>query len=108
MTTTASHMKNLAKQIKAGKTDEIVLPNSLIEFEDNGQDFLQWLVAPDGTILDCGPLQFSVWSKCKVVATSTSSKTGKDHVHIKRGEEPETVLKHAIASILPTTAEKLT
>lgn len=38
-------------------------PNKLITFKDHGQDFLQWLVAPDGKVLDCEPAQSGIWCK---------------------------------------------
>ena len=102
-----SEIKGLAKQIKSGKVVQPILKNSLVEFEDEGQDFLQWLVAPDGTILDCGPFQFDVWSQSKVTATSTHKVTGKTHIHITKEGEEERVINHPVASILPTTEVKL-
>lgn len=44
-----------ARPIRAGEifTD--------IEFEDRGQDFIEWTIAADGTVHDCQPCQAWVW-----------------------------------------------
>ncbi|HAZ00683.1 MAG: hypothetical protein A2W90_14495 [Bacteroidetes bacterium GWF2_42_66] len=38
-----------------------------IYFEDHGQDFLWWIIDENGTVIDCGPFQASVWVDCKVL-----------------------------------------
>lgn len=32
-----------------------------IHFEDKGQDFLWWIIDPEGKVIDCGPFQKSFW-----------------------------------------------
>jgi len=98
----------LASDIKTGKINQMpkAMPNQLVEFEDNGQDFLHWLVSPEGEILDCGPSQAEIWCACKVVATSVCRKTEGTLIHIER-DGKETVMKHKVISILPTTVTEL-
>jgi hypothetical protein len=38
-----------------------------IFFEDRGQDFLWWVVDDKGAVIDCGPFQFDIWTKCTVL-----------------------------------------
>ena len=45
--------------------------NKVIEFQDNGQDFLTFEVTPKGEIIDVQPFQFDLWSKYKVMNIST-------------------------------------
>lgn len=40
--------------------------NTIVTFEDHGQDFLTWTIDPEGNIIDCQPFQFSIWSKFRV------------------------------------------
>jgi len=54
-----------------------------IYFEDQGQDFLWWVINKDGLVTDCGPFQKQVWTGNTVV----------DHDHIKVGETIDIILK---------------
>ena len=49
-----------------------------VEFEDNGQDFLQWDVdAKSGLIVDCQPFQYTLWCNGKThVAKPTNIHPG--------------------------------
>lgn len=38
-----------------------------IEFEDHGQDFLEWDIAEDGRVLESRPYQSEVWTQYRVV-----------------------------------------
>ena len=39
----------------------------LIEFEDQGQDFLTWTLNAQGVVVDCKPLQGRVWCGLEVI-----------------------------------------
>lgn len=41
-----------------------------IHFEDHGQDFLEWDVAADGSIIESRPFQSTIWCKYKVTNLS--------------------------------------
>ena len=57
--------RSLSLQFSAGSAS---LPASIpaqknytIHFEDHGQDFLEWDVDANGTVIDCRPFQAAVW-----------------------------------------------
>ena len=42
------------------------MAKTLIQFKDNGQDFLRWAVDESGVVIDCWPFQADVWKGLKV------------------------------------------
>lgn len=52
-------------RIQYGSLAKKVKPdfNTVIHFEDEGQDFLKWTIDPKGKLIGCEPFQFSIWSK---------------------------------------------
>lgn len=36
-------------------------PYARIEFEDNGQDFLWWIIDKEGLVIGAGPFQAGIW-----------------------------------------------
>ena len=42
------------------------MANTIIRFEDHGQDFLTWEVNEFGVVVDCKPCQTFVWKGCVV------------------------------------------
>lgn len=38
-----------------------------IRFQDQGQDFLEWDVTREGTVIDCRPYQAAIWNGSKVL-----------------------------------------
>lgn len=40
----------------------------VVEFEDNGQDFLEWEIQ-DGVVIECRPLQWWMWENSTVHTT---------------------------------------
>lgn len=38
-----------------------------LTFEDHGQDFLRWIVDPDGNVLEAQPFQSDLWTQVQVV-----------------------------------------
>jgi hypothetical protein len=78
-----------------GKGDEI---NGCvrIEFKDEGQDFLVWIVDMNDTVMGCIPFQGSVWNGCKVLNMS-EVKVG-SHVKIDFKGKPLTI-KYPIISV---------
>lgn len=45
---------------------------TIIEFEDNGQDFLEWTLDEDQKVIECTPFQFWAWGGSKVLNTKIS------------------------------------
>lgn len=70
-----------------------------IHFVDNGQDFLQWDIAPGGEVIDCRPFQASVWVGCRIVSSLDTLKAG-DHplVESKYCDTPRHLI-HAIEGV---------
>lgn len=64
--------------------DEVV---TVIEFEDHGQDFLEWDVLSDGTILDSRPFQASTWCCCRALNAGSLFPGGPVRIRTPRGEE---------------------
>lgn len=54
-----------------------------VQFEDHGQDFLQWWIAKNGEVIHCEPFQASIWNGTKV-----------DKQSIKKGNHLITYFKH--------------
>lgn len=72
--------------------------NTLIKFEDTGQDFLEWIVSPTGLVLDCAPLQREFWINC-IVRSSLHRPSDGELVLILDGEDKKDyVLKHVVLS----------
>jgi hypothetical protein len=46
-----------------------------VDFEDHGQDFLQWDIC-NGVVVDCRPFQSSVWVNCRLVESMEALKAG--------------------------------
>ncbi len=42
------------------------MSTSIVEFADNGQDFLHWVVNAEGVVIDSRPFQADVWRGLKV------------------------------------------
>ncbi len=79
--------------------------NTLVTFEDNGQDFLTWLISPYGLILECKPFQASIW--CKHTVITKVFTPGK---HLVTSLDGETLtIKHKIAKVekVPATPKTL-
>ena len=57
----------LAAEFDARQPRQAVGPCT-VHFEDHGQDFLEWDLAPGGLVLACRPLQGFVWVGCVVLA----------------------------------------
>ncbi len=66
-----------------------------VEFEDHGQDFLEWDIQ-DGVVVDCRPYQGWLWKGTKV--HNTSIKAG-DILDITTSELGRTTLKYPIAKV---------
>ena len=54
---------------KAKGQEQPPLPNghTRIHFADNGQDFLTWTLNPEGTVIECNPMQGRIWIGTKVI-----------------------------------------
>lgn len=79
--------------------------NTLVEFEDNGQDFLKWLVAPSGEVIDCAPMQAAIWVGKMVVGTEGQT-PGKEYL-VLASPDGDVRLKHAVKSITRANVQSL-
>ncbi|MGY0034421.1 hypothetical protein [Pedobacter sp. NJ-S-72] len=74
----------------------------IIEFEDNGQDFLTWKLDQDGRVIDCSPFQQSAWVGKYVFQHKYLFKGAVlffTDTPVTRINQPLTQLKHRILSI---------
>ncbi|PRY90615.1 hypothetical protein [Mongoliibacter ruber] len=71
-----------------------------LHFEDHGQDFLWWDLDKDGTVVNCGPFQQSIWIGSKLVNYSeTVLKTG-DRIFFVTNRNPDLMqLRYPIENI---------
>lgn len=69
-----------------------------IHFEDDGQDFLSWLVDDQGYVIESEPFQTWVWAGYQVLALNT---VRRGHLlNIKRPSDGEIrVMKHAVLRV---------
>jgi len=75
--------------------------NMLINFQDTGQDFLEWIVSENGEVLACAPFQAFHWVGRKVLAAHMVD--GNLCLILNAGDGVgEYNLKHAVASIVET------
>ncbi len=72
-----------------------------IFFEDHGQDFLYWDIDQDGSVVDCGPFQYSVWVGTKVFRTDEpdSLATGKQILFQSKSMDSPRILIYPIEKI---------
>lgn len=74
-------------------------------FEDNGQDFLEWIIK-DGVVIDCQPFQSWLWvgrevstENGQVILSPQRRMTVASDIH---GTSP---IKHRVTAIRPTNSE---
>jgi len=60
---------------------------TIIHFEDHGQDFLDWTVSADGTVIDVNPFQLSIWGGNQVLGLDTLQPGDKVHFISKHDGE---------------------
>ncbi|EPJ3069071.1 TPA: hypothetical protein ACGJ4G_002872 [Pseudomonas aeruginosa] len=74
------------------------MSSTLIEFQDNGQDFLVWLLNQDGVVVRSWPYQTDVWGGTKVTNLKTLKRDGivKAEFHGRPW-----VCRHAVAAVHP-------
>jgi hypothetical protein len=80
--------------------------NTIVTFKDSGQDFLRWIVAPDGTVLDCAPFQGDIWIGNKVTHTDMDYSGNERIILEKCGDTENYILKHFVKSMSPTHLSK--
>lgn len=77
-----------------------------IEFEDGGQDFLQWDIdEKTGKILDCRPFQASIWMRNKVVNYQNLQPGMNIVITSPYTESGEMVIKYPISNIIKHETE---
>jgi hypothetical protein len=59
----------------------------LIHFQDNGQDYLRWLVTDEGMVVDCQPFQAKVWVGAKVLNHHIIKPEAELYVRLQDGHE---------------------
>lgn len=64
----------LALERRLRKLAKVVIS---IQFEDHGQDFLQWGLDAEGKVIDCTPFQGWLWTKYTVV----------NHTELRKGSK---------------------
>lgn len=75
----------------------------IIEFEDNGQDFLRWKLDSEGKVIECTPFQSSAWVGKYVLQAEYLSKG--DHVYCSDTpiviiHQPLIKLKHRVKTVI--------
>lgn len=68
----------------------------VLEFQDCGQDFLQWEVLEDGSIINSIPFQASQWTKYKVVNLEALILGQSEYVIISSLENSPFAIKHKV------------
>lgn len=74
-------------------------------FEDNGQDFLEWIIK-DGVVIDCQPFQSWLW-----VGREVSTENGQVILNpqcrltVASGIHGTSPIKHRVTDIRPTNSE---
>ena len=81
--------------------------NTIITFEDTGQDFLRWLVSPSGEVLDCAPMQSWLWTGRKVLATQNRKIDGRLVLILEGEDGGDYFLKHVVLNLENTSLESL-
>ncbi len=79
-------------------TEEMKEIALVLEFEDQGQDFLLWHIAADGEVLVCSPFQAWLWEG-RFVHDPSELGVG-DLVTITLDDEPYTV-KYPLVKVTP-------
>lgn len=69
-----------------------------IRFEDQGQDFLWWVVNDYGRVVNCGPFQASVWIG-SIVPDADLLKPNDKVEFIPRNSGDVMVLKYRVQSV---------
>jgi hypothetical protein len=73
-----------------------------IHFEDNGQDFLRWLITDEGMVVDCQPFQAHVWTGTKVLNHQIINPGAQLFVQLKDGHE--IAIRHLVERVEFTRA----
>jgi hypothetical protein len=68
-----------------------------INFEDKGQDFLEWVIEDD-VVIDCQPHQFKIWQGKKVVIEG-------NNVSIENQDGSKTEIKYKVLTIADTSID---
>ena len=69
-----------------------------IHFEDNGQDFLSWIIDSNGTVIESNPFQTSIWAGNKVIAPDKLEPGDRVH-YISRWTGKAQMIRYQITAI---------
>jgi hypothetical protein len=98
-------LSTVIRDLAAKSETGCVVSTKKIFFEDRGQDFLWWVVDDKGAVIDCGPFQATVWTKCTVLNHDRLFVGGGVLIKTPQEEKPLTI-NYLIESIETLKAKK--